>query len=132
MKNRKILFENESIKAYNPTKKEEKEFRKADKDNDFEVDLGDDFKVKFSGFTIARDKVTNKIHFAYKLKHNENVMLYYIPEETNVLDKQQILNALNELTGIIPYELQDVKDALKSIKAERHRFDNLTKSRSKK
>ena len=82
----------------------------------FEVDLGEGMKIKTIGFTEARHKKTKELIFAYKFKHESKFVIYYIPKETD--ETKMFLEKLKEITSIIGYNLQDLKENMKSMKQE--------------
>jgi hypothetical protein len=122
-KDKKPDFENESLRAWKPDKDEQKRLKEDMKD-EYEVDIGDDFKVKLGGFTTCMKD--DKVIFLYKFKHNEKMILYYIPDETNTLIKRDFLDSMEQFTSIMPYELKDIRDVLKVMKSEQHVFDKMT------
>ena len=82
----------------------------------FMIDLGDGIEMKAIDFTEMRDKKTNELVFAYKFKHEAQFILYYIPKENKEIEK--IMEFLKIIASQINYGLQDLKENMKSMKAE--------------
>ena len=89
---------------------------KKDYDKGFMIDLGDGIEMKAIDFTEMRDKKTNELVFAYKFKHEAQFILYYIPKENKEIEK--IMEFLKIIASQINYGLQDLKENMKSMKAE--------------
>lgn len=82
----------------------------------FEIDLGEGNMVNMMGFTEFTNKKTKELMFAYKFKHEEKFILYYIPKETE--DTKNFSMILKKIAEVSGYNLQDLKENLKSIKEE--------------
>ncbi len=105
--------ETELLRMWKVDETTEKEF---DKEEGFEIDLGNKIKMKAMGSTTARSKETNEIIFAYKFKHEKRFILYYIPKETE--ETKKFLGILNLLADAHGYDLQNLKENMKSMKEE--------------
>ncbi len=93
-RDRKPDLETESFRAWSPTKEEEEELKDLDKDS---ITIGKGkWKMKLIGYTQVLDKETNKITFAYKMKHEEKIFLYHIPK----LSKENLIK-INECLRIM-------------------------------
>ena len=97
-------------------KGKDKECKKDYEDKGFMIDLGDGIEMKAIGFTEVRKKDTNELMFAYKFKHEAQFILYYIPKENQEIKKT--MKMLKLIASQINYELQDLKENMKSMKAE--------------
>lgn len=102
-----------------------------DDDEETEIDNSNSFKIKYNGlemnltgFTTCKDKKSNKIIFAYKFKHEERMILYYINEDLTEEEKDKIDKVLFMIKKINPligdYEIKDTKDVFKLMKNEKH------------
>ena len=94
--------------------KESKEFEEKTKDST-EITYKD-MKIKITGFTELRDKKTNKLKFAYKFKHDERFVVYYVPD--NNKEGMKCLEIIKRLIPLGGYNLQNMEEQLKSIYAE--------------
>ena len=112
--------ETELLRIWELDKKDKKEnTKKYEEDKGFEIDLGNDTKMKAVGFTEIKEKATGKLLFAYKFKEtNEGkFILYYNPSK----DKKFL--ELLKIMSIGGYGIQDLEENLKSIKEETKLMD---------
>ena len=114
---RKPDKETEMLRIWNTKKgsEEAKELEEATKDS-VEINYKG-MKLQITGFTTMRDKKTKKLIFAYKFKHDEKFVLYYIPNNNEKgKDCFKLIQAVVGMTG--RYNLQNMEDNFKSIYAE--------------
>ena len=99
------------------SKKGSKEAKQLDKMDKDAIDIKyKDMKVKICGFTTMTHKVTKKLIFAYKLKHEEKFVLYYIQD--NKREGQRCLSFIQSFIEFGGYNLQNMEENLKSMYAE--------------
>ena len=104
--------ETASLRIWTP-KKDEVNY---DDERGFEIDIGKKTKFKCLGFTKVSNIKTKELLFAYKFKHENHFILYYVPKETEQTKKMLII--LKILANNIGYGLQDMKETLKEVKKE--------------
>ena len=105
--------ETESLRIWAKDKdKDKEELKKLDDEKGFEIDIGEENKLKCLGFTECKDK-DDKILFAYKFKHESKFILYYNPNKD-----EKFLNVLKAVALVSGYNLQDLEENIKSIKQE--------------
>lgn len=127
---RKPDFENESARMWIPTKKEESEWKKELKETEIKVDLGGGQKIGLWGFTRVENN--GKLMVAYKIKAENQQVLYHIPKDLDEQDKQIVDKSLEDLKKIIPFTFQDVTEVAKGImKNEGNTIDRLTEMKKK-
>ena len=93
---------------------ESKEFEEKTKDST-EITYKD-MKIKMTGFTELRDNKTNELKLAYKFKHDEKFVIYYVPD-----NNKEGMKCLEIIKGLVPlggYNLQNMEEQLKSIYEE--------------
>ncbi len=73
-------------------------------------------KLQMTGFNLLEDKKTKRLIFAYKFKHDEKFVLYYIPD--NNKEGKKCLRFIQGFIRLGGYHLQDMQENLKSIYAE--------------
>jgi len=87
----------------------------------FEIDLGDEIKIKMVGFTIVKNN-NDELICAYKFRHDKQLILFYKPKNLSEKDRElieeEILPVIIKATKISGYSLQDMDETLKSIKME--------------
>ena len=121
--NRKPDTETESLRIWKLNKDEEKHDKvKNYSKNSFKIDLktGKITKKKdglcFVDFKILKDK--SKILTAYKIKHDENHILFYINPMLSESEYQKIHNTYN-IFRVMGLQVTDIiKDMLPSVRAE--------------
>lgn len=123
-RDRKPDREFESFRYWN-LKENEKEFNEKDED---------DIAIEFNGIEIkicGFNKVTNEkdeLVFAYKVKGEEELVLYYIPNNISDEDRAKVNLVMEQMTKIngeyFGFAMEDVKDSLKKIMNEKGIFDN--------
>ena len=121
-------FETESFRVWHTPKgtKAEKELQEALKEeNPLKVKYKD-MEVTLHGFVKVIHKKTKKIVFAYKFKHADKGVLYYIADKKSK-DAIKALETLNRILTIVPagYQLMDVMDKLKVAYLERHVLEKM-------
>ncbi len=99
------------------TKKGSKESKEFDKMNKDAIDINyKGMKLKIYGFNTMTHKITKKLVFAYKFKHEEKFVLYYIPD--NNKEGQTCLKSIQPFIELGGYDLQNMEENLKSTYAE--------------
>lgn len=127
---RKPDLENETMRAWIPNKKEEAEWKDNLKDTELKIDLGDGQKLGLWGF--SRMEKEGKLLIAYKIKAENQQLLYYVPKDLNAQDKQIVESSLEDLKKIIPFDFQDVVVVAKGImKNEGNTLDRLADMKKK-
>lgn len=119
-RNRKPDKETELIRMWSTktNSKESKDIQKRTKDNSFKIKYKD-MEIEACGFTILTHKETKKLMFAYKFKHDERFIIYYIPEENkNNEDCKKAFEIIKMASNMSGYNLQDMRENLKSIYEE--------------
>ena len=118
---RKPDIETESLRMWKTKDNEEK--TDVDNSNSFKIEYNK-MEMNLCGFTTCKDKKSNKIIFAYKFKHKEKMILYYINEDLTAEEKNKIDKVLFMMRKINPligdYEIKDVKDTFKLMENEKH------------
>jgi len=112
-------IETESLRIW---KKRKGEIPKKDKDA-IEVDMGNETKISLCGYNKAYKKGTKKeVVFAWKFKHEDKLLCYYLPDEKNqeILD---LITGLKDIGNKMGYEVKDIRDWFPSIKAEMEIMD---------
>ena len=109
---------------------------KTDKDSKEAKEMKDleGFKVKYKGmelkcmgFSEIRNK-KGKLVFAIKFKHEDKLLLYYIPDKISKKDKEKMdiaLEGIQELNKVFGYEIKDMKEVLKNIYNEQNTIEKL-------
>lgn len=128
-------FENESFRAWIPSKTNPEEY---EDENTFEIKIGE-FTYKNLGFTIARDKTTSKKLFAFKIKSKSRMILYHIFEDLTEEEKKKADNALmiatNEVNQVLrhmgtpQFALVPVIDTINNVMSETKALEKLAKKK---
>lgn len=121
---RKPDFETESLRMWTSKGEEKEKMIEKTKDVGFMVKYKD-MEIKMLGFTEIRDKKTKKIVFAYKIKHDKRIVLFYIKDKNNIKVKA-VLECFEG--NPFSYEIQDVDNVLKNIYNEKGTLENLNKN----
>ena len=109
-------IETESLRIWKHNKKAKDEYKET---NGIEVKIdGETFKL--CGFIKCFDKKTNDFKIAYKFKHSEKMVLYYIPKETKGCE--EILKEMRGFLGTLGYHFQNIEDNFKNISSQKHLF----------
>ncbi len=79
-------------------------------------------KMRLVGFRQVRRNANGDVFFAWKVKHDEKVVLYYVKDKGS---KQwsKLLSGLK--SAIVNYEFQDVERQLKHLYEQRHVLEKL-------
>ena len=116
---RKPDIETETFRAWTPNKKERKNL---EKEKGIKIKFkGQEYEL--TGFNYAKNK--GKIVFAWKYKHRDKVILYYIPDKLTNKDRKRIeglFSGLIPLSKMLGYEAQDLRISLENINIEKHLF----------
>ncbi len=105
-------------------KKNSKEAKKMEDDESVEVDLGDDITMQLTGFNTMTTKNTKELMFAWKFKHNDKVIVFYNNKKFTERNKEnkekfkEMMNSLQLACTLKGYDLCDINETLKSVKAE--------------
>lgn len=90
-----------------------------------------DIKIKFkgmelglSGFNKCLDKKTKALVMAYKFKHEQKLVIYYVPVIT--YEAEDMLEGLGEACGILGYKLMNALDTLADIYNHRKDLDKMS------
>lgn len=94
---------------------EAKEIDLATKDGSFGISYKG-MKLQICGFNLITNKITNKLIFAYKFKHEEKFVIYYVPN--NNKEGQKCLESIQTFIKLGGYGLQNMEEQLKSMYAE--------------
>ena len=114
---RKPDKETELLRIWTPKKgsEESKEIEEATKNNSIEINYKG-MKIQICGFNTLTNNKTNKMIFAYKFRHDEKFVIYYIPD--NNLEGQKCFNQIRYILELGGYGLQNMEENLKSVYAE--------------
>jgi len=117
---RKPDLETESFRMWSATKTESKGIEKGE----FKIKYKD-MEVGLCGFTLAKDKKTGEIVFAYKYKtdsvtKNPSVMVW----AKNKSDENDFMREVKEKTGL---HVMSVTESLKNLYVQQHVMDKISK-----
>lgn len=116
---RKPDLETESFRAWGVRSEEKKAIIKEATEKHPIIIKQGDMKFHLTGFNKGIDKKTGKVIFAYKFKHEDKFILYYISDkiskEKQIKIKEYFFEALSQNCILINYKLQNVKETLKNI-----------------
>jgi len=116
---RKPDFETESFRMWN--KKQRKETKKDKEEYKNNLIKYKDIELSLCGFTIARDKTTKEIIFAYKIKPEHNVLMYYMNEKFKDEERTKILHAkFLDLSRIFGFDFHNLHDTLENLQTQKH------------
>jgi len=105
---RKADLETEGFRAW---VKDEKPFTD---EGGIKISLADGTEMSLMGFTTAREKGTDKLIFAYKIKAHS--CLFYIPKDLDEETKKMVDEALDGLKGLMPMlEFRDIEKLANEI-----------------
>jgi len=114
---RKPDLEMESFRAWSVKDNEKEELKEIKEEHPIILKVGD-MELHLMGFNKAIDKKTKKVIFAYKFKHEEKLILYYISEELSKKNQEKVkicFEKVSQMSISINYKLQDVRGTLKNI-----------------
>lgn len=75
----------------------------------------DGIKLNLIGFTTMKDE-DKKLVLAYKFKHDKKIILYYVPEMNEEVNK--IIQILEQTANMIKYSFDNLDETLKSAVQE--------------
>jgi len=114
---RKPDIETESLRMWKTSEEERKEIED-DKGEGIEIklkdDKGEEIVTKICGFDKACDKTTNELMFAWKFKHEDKMMLFYLKNKEDEMSKKAI-EFLKGMGNAIGYNVQDIEVHFKNM-----------------
>jgi len=114
---RKPNLETESLRVWDVKDNEKEEIKGLKEKYPIIVKQGD-MELHLTGFAKAIDKKTDKVIFAYKFKHKDRMILYYISEKLSKENQKKVEKyfiRVNQICIPIDYQLKDVRKMLKNI-----------------
>ncbi len=133
--NKKPDFETESLRSWKVNKKDNKKYLKEkEKEKHPIVIKKNGAELNLMGFFKFIDDKTNKLKFAFKIKHNEKLLLFFIPDDTTTEDNKLIdktLKEVKQLADFFGYSVKDSREYAEKIFNEMHVLDKLSKQEDK-
>lgn len=119
--------ETESFRAWIPNQKEGSEL---EKDKGFKIKHGE-YIISLMGFNLVKDKNTDKLIFAYKLKHEDKLIIYHLCEDISMEDKRKFEEFRDMISNILGYNPKSMNEVLKEVDNEKHLLEKLSKEKNK-
>ena len=110
-------FEDEKLRMWTQPKENAKDLIDEDA---IKIKLSDGTEIMLGGFTQLKDKKTKELIFAYKIKHREKTLLYYVPKNIGKILTESEYESLLKVVKVtksaaekMSYEIKDVKEFIK-------------------
>jgi len=131
---RKPDFETESFRAWGIENSEKEKIIKESSEKHTIIVKQGDMELHLTGFIKAIDKKTDKVIFAYKFKHEDKMILYYISEELSKENQKKVekwFTMVNQLSNPMNYKLKNIREFLKNIESNKKHLEKLENEKTK-
>lgn len=132
--NRKPDLETESFRAWGVKDSEkEKIIKESLEEHPIIVKQGD-MKLHLTGFKKAIDKKTDQVVFAYKFKHEDKCILYYISDKLSKENQEKVekwFKAVSQMCIPMNYKLKNIREFLKNIESSKKHLEKLENEKTK-
>lgn len=100
------LFRAWTLKKGQITKEDKEDFKK-----EFKINYKG-MEIALSGFTVMKQKETDKFVFGYKMKHEDKTMIYYCEDDE---ENKPLIEVMKMFCSAMGYNLVSMKETLESV-----------------